>query len=436
MTKRLLSILLAALFTFSLAACQKESNGNLNIPTTQTASSDFQKNLHQTGRLSGLPSFVETDTGWYFSYGSLYYIGKEDMRATVVCAKPDCDHTDDNICNARIHADYLLNDAGKIFYVTTKFENGAGIKRVESVNHDATERKTVQELKFQEEVMDDASGDTAICHRGYIYYVSDYTIYRTVPGGEKDAAEIVWRPENIPETEMLDGYPISDPNELDYTLWADGDTLYFMANLQDRDGTYKDMLFACDLTDMTVCQVWVTPDKDEVGEWEKTGVEVSRWYVTGGYIYFYLSGGDMWRGNLSTGKNEKLADTHEKTMYGSAVFSDDYLCLLNDIPVINYYDTEPFPGSHRRAHGDTVFVYGLDGKLKKEISLKPVYDEINDLTTIELVCCAGNELFFIATSMTMSDPSGTGEWGGSISAVNLCHANIDTGEVSQIYRLR
>ncbi len=427
--KRLLAVLLAALLFLSLSGCQKDKP---DIPADQTGSEDFQKNMHQTDEVS----FLETDAGWYFSYGSLYYIDKEDMRAVIVCAKPDCDHTDDSICNARIHADYLLNGAEKIFYVTTKFENGVGIKRVEAVKYDATERETVQKLKFQETVMDDASWDTAIYHRGYIYYVSDYTIYRTVPGGEKDAAEVVWRPESIPETEMLAGYPISDPNELDYTLWAEDGTLYFMANLQDRDGTYKDMLFAYDLTDMTARQVWITPGKDEAGEWETTGVSVSQWYVTNGYIYFYLSGGNMWRGDLSTGKNEKLADTHEKTRYGSAVFSDDYLCLLNDIPVHNYTDTEPFPGSHRRARGDMVFVYGLDGKLKKEISLKPLYDEIDELTTIELVCCSENELFFIAASMTQHDPAGTGEWEGSISSVNLCRAGIETGRVEVIYKLR
>ena len=237
--KRLLAAVLAALLALSLAACQKDGGEKMNIPASQTGSEDFQKNLHQSDK----GSFLETDAGYYFTYGSLYFIAKDTGTAAIVCAKPDCDHTDDSICNARIHADYLLTGGEKIFYVTTKFENGAGVKRVKSVNYDATQRETVQELKFQETVMDDASWDTAIYHRGYIYYVSDYTIYRVTPGGEKDEAEIVWRPESIPETEMLYGYPISDPNELDYTLWADGDSLYFMANVRDRDGTYKELLF-------------------------------------------------------------------------------------------------------------------------------------------------------------------------------------------------
>lgn len=424
MIKKLLSAFLAALLTLSLAACNKEGGGKVDIPTSQTSSADFQKNMHQSDEMS----FIETDTGWYFSYGSLYYIDKEDMRATVVCAKPDCDHTDDNICNARIQADYLLNGAEKIYYVTTKFENGAGIKRVEAVKYDATERETVQELKFQETVMDDASWDTAIYHRGYIYYVSDYTIYRTVPGGKKDAAEVVWRPQSIPETEMLAGYPISDPNELDYTLWAEGDTLYFMANLQERDGTYKDMLFACDLTDMTVHQVWITPGKDEAGEWETTGVSVSQWYVTNGYIYFYLSGGDMWRGNLSTGKNAKLADTHEKTVYGKAVFSDDYMLLIDDGPEIR---DDAYTGE------DALFVYKLDGTFVKELSLKGITDTAS-VYAIKMLFNAGNIFCFVADAGTKTAGE-SGSMGGVDFAVTgkithdiLCWLDLETGELTRL----
>ena len=47
-TKRLISALLAAMLTLSLAACDKDSGndgGKADIPTTQTGTDDFQKNL-------------------------------------------------------------------------------------------------------------------------------------------------------------------------------------------------------------------------------------------------------------------------------------------------------------------------------------------------------------------------------------------------------
>ena len=141
-TKRLISALLAALLTLTLAACDKDSgngNGKVDIPTTQTGTDDFQKNLHQTKELS----FIETDAGYYFSSGSLFYIEKETMTATRVCAKPDCDHTDPDICNSRIQADYLLAGGEEIYYVGY-VNRSTDPKQVQSVKYDATERDVIQ----------------------------------------------------------------------------------------------------------------------------------------------------------------------------------------------------------------------------------------------------------------------------------------------------
>ena len=430
MKRKLLAALLAALLALSLAACNKDDPG-VNIPANQTGTDDFQKNLHQTDKRS----FIETDTGFYFVYGPLHYIDKETMKVTIACAKPECDHTDTDTCNAYILADNLLTGGDKIYYVNTTFQSE---KLVQSVKFDSTDRKNVQELKYNETSSSQSSYDHAIYHRGYIYYASDDILYRVALGGKKDSAEEIWKPENAGTTQSHGGLVDFNPNAIHYTIWAEGDILYFMANVQTADGTYKDVLFQCDLTDMSVEQVWVTPGKDEVGEWEETGVSVSRWYVTNGYIYFYLSGGDMWRTELATGKTEKLADTHEKTVYGSAIFSDDYMCLLNDIPVFFYGYREPDPGGMFRYYGDTIFIYGLDGTYIKEISLKNLYDGPVDLE-IDMICCAGNDIFFLTTAMT-----GTSQSGDSSSSVttahkgdvNLCHANIETGEAEIIFTLK
>ena len=144
MKRKFLAALLAALLTLSLAACDKDDPG-VNIPTTQTGGNDFQKNLHQFDRVS----FLETNTGYYFTNGNLYYIDKETMTATIVCGKPDCNHTDDSICNARINADYFLTGGETLYYVG--FVNRSDEpKLVHSVKTDATDRQTVQELKYNE----------------------------------------------------------------------------------------------------------------------------------------------------------------------------------------------------------------------------------------------------------------------------------------------
>ena len=434
MKRKLLAALLAALLTLTLAAC----NTGVNVPVTQTGSDDFQKNMHQTNRYN----FIETDTGFYFFYGPLHYLDKETMKATVVCGKPDCDHTDPDICNAIPLADYLLAGGDKLYYVKTVYSNGQSEKLIQSVKFDATDRKNVQELKYDETSSSQSSHDRAIYHRGYIYYVSDDILYRVKLGGEKDSAEEIWKPENAGTTQSHGGLVDYNPNAIRYTLWAEGNTLYFMANVQTADGTYKDVLFQCDLSDLSVKQVWATPGKDEVGEWERTGVKVSQWYVAGGYIYFYLSGGDMWRTELASGKMEKLADTHEKAQYGSAVFSDEYMALLNDYPVAFYGYTEPKPGGIFRYYGDTIFIYGLDGTFVKEIPLKGLYDDPADMAEIDMLCCSGKDIFFLTTAITGTSESSGTLGGASFSStstnqgdVNLCHANIETGEVEVVCNL-
>ena len=158
--------------------------------------------------------------------------------------------------------------------------------------------------------------------------------------------------------------------------------------------------------------------------------------LTNGYIYFYLSGGDMWRTELSSGKTEKLADTHEQTLYGSAIFSDEYMCLLNDIPVFFYGDPTPMPGAMLRSYGDTIFIYAMDGTFVKEISLSSLFDDPEDAAKIDMLCCSGNDIFFLFAAKYAADGSGPVIATTTSGPTNLCHANIETGEVEVLYTLK
>ncbi len=441
-TRRCLAWLLAALLTLTISGCGN-SSGSKEVETpagdsnresstaSQTNPDDFQKNLHQTiRRLGGYPSFLETDTGYYMGYGWLYYVEKDTGKASMVCGKPDCDHTDRDVCDAIIEEITLLTIGDRIYYAGADNDP----REVKSVKLDGTEHQVVQELKFMETSSAQSSYDLPIYHRGYLYYVSDDILYRVKLGGAKDSAEALWSPADAGSTQSQGNLVDYSPNAIRYTLWADGDKLYFMANVQTTDGTYTDVLFQCGLDGSDVHQVWVTPSAEEVGEWETAGVSVSQWYVTGDYIYFYLSGGDLWRTELSSGKTEKLADTHEKTQYGSAVFTDRCMCLLNDEPVDNYADRTLKPGSRRRSNGDTIFVYGIDGTFQREISLNPLFQELGDVAYIDLLLCDDTDVYFLATSMTYSGEPGMSV--GSTGAITLCRANLETGEAMQVYRLR
>ena len=430
MIKKLLSALLAVLLSLSLASCNKEVGGKVDIPANQNVSDDFQKNMHQSVATKFLRIVTETDDGFYIQLKGayIYYIEKETNKITILCGKPECEHND-KTCNADFSVDALWAAGGKLYYASSDgvLENGQYVnygERLYCADFDGTNRRAVQNLEFT------PGGDTSswtpqpIGHRGTVYFPYSGVLYAMPLGGdiEKDAVAI-WGEESA---DAGQGFNLSAPQ---YTLWADGDFMYFMVNIPQTNGTYKDTLFSYDPDTGTVTQVWETPDADEVGEWVSTGVEVSQWYVLGGYIYFYLSGGDFWKTDLDTGETVKLADTHEKVEYGTAIFSDDYLCLMNDTPE-DKNGQQYGIGGNDYIGGDTIFVYGLDGGFIKELSLKSLYDQFDSLESCKLVFCSGSDIYFVADASVQT-------WSGGVGTMLrnrvLCCVNIETGEITQIY---
>ena len=440
--KNLLAALLAALLTLSLAGCQRTEK--LDIPEVQNGSGDFQKNMHQAqGFGCWFDEICETDDGFYFDYGKLYYLDKKTHKATVVCGKPDCDHKNAD-CNALISAQSLWQYGDKLYYVAEdyKVENDRRVddhgKRVFSVNMDATGRKVVQDLEFE------VGGDTSfkvnqpIFHRGSVYFTYSGTLYRAALGADLKDAEEVWTPE-AQEQEYWNGVPVASWNEPDYTLWGDGALMYFMVNTEQPDGVYRDTLFSYDPDAREVKKLWVSPTPDMVGEPEDTGDDhfirlgatadqVDQWYVQDGYIYFFLSGNGLWRCDLDTGEYKKLADTTGEADSGTAIFSDKHMWLLNDGP------TEL---SATRQGGDTVFVYDLDGTLRKELSLKALTDEVT-VHGYFVLFASGDEVYLLADAGIVTEGEDIVQGNLVISGdtketrnILVC-LNAETGEISQI----
>ena len=432
--KKRMAALLAAVTALSLAGCGK---GGIIA-----SDDDFQKNMHQSNT-DEMDTVCETEDGFYFRLdeltgGHLYHLDKATGQVTILCAKPECAHNDET-CNADIGAWQLWTTGGRLYYTYHDYrEEKGGVTnyglRLHSAASDGTDRKVVQELQFE------PSGDASpwmpqpILHRGVVYFPYSGVLYAVPLGGDihKDA-EAIWGQANEEGTVDAGGVPVINTSYLSYTLWADGDLVYFMVDPPQADGTYKDVLFSYDTNTKEVKEVWRTPDAADVGEWASTGVSVSQWYVLDGYIYFYLSGGDFWRSSLENGGYEKLADTHEKAAYGSAVFSDDYLCVLNDAPDPKYAGataTFSITGGMDYVGGDAIYVYGLDGKFVKEISLKPLYEQLDTLTHCELAFCDGDGVYFVADASTWSERVN----GAShiIPDYFLYRADIKTGEVTKL----
>ncbi len=442
--RRFPAALLAAVLALLLSACYEKagvSAGGEGAGFRQVDESLFQKHLRQSGS-ADIDDICETDAGFYFISDlgpglkfRLYYMDRASKRVTVLCAKPDCDHTD-GTCNAMIDGFCLWTDGEKLYFARSEHA-GEGSewrdlgKRVYSEELDGTGRREVMSLELAP-VNGRAlsSFDRPAYHKGTLYFVYNGAVYAVPLDGDIEDARRIWG-EDYSDGASSGGYSAVDPEEPHYELWADGDFIYFMVNVTQPDGTQKDTLFAYNTADKRAYQVWQTPDAEEVGTWETTGVSVSRWYVLDGTIYFYLSGGDFWRSDLETGETVRLADTHEKTLYGTAVFSDDYMCLLNDHPIINLATGEYWLGVGLHEGGDTVFVYTLDGELTGELPLDSLSARLGKINGYSLLFCDGENVYFNADAGYMSEPVN----GASHKLQNnlLCCVNIKSGEITEIY---
>lgn len=428
--KKILSTALAVLLTVSLSACG-ENTGNAKLPTPQSGdiSSDFQKNM--AGSYSAeIGNLCETETGYYLQYDAfLYYVDKKSKTATILCNKPECSHRDEK-CNAWTNGCSLCAFNGKLYFNNSDYvEENGGYKNygdvLRSMEFDGTKHDVAQALEFTVNGNSMQNIQKPIIHRGIVYFTYSGALYGIPLGDDlKNAVKIF----GDKTEDAAGGMTIYNPNALQYKLWADGDTIYFMLNLQQSDKTYKDTLFSYQPESGEVRECWKTPDKSEVGSWEKSGVSPSAWYIKDGYLYFYLSGNDLWRADLATGKNECLAKTSEKTKYGSAVFSDSYVCILNDTPgnSLNLIgNSQVYTG------GDTLFIYNMDGSFARELSLKDLYKKNSKIEHISLLFCSGKDIYFLVDATTWNDPI------DGIASPNtnliLCCADIESGELTQVY---
>lgn len=400
MMKRLLSAVLAVMLTISLTACG--DNNSINLPPvspgdTSVLGSDFQKDMKQSTS-SNISDICETSDGYYFEYDSMiYFLDKETGESTVLCGKPECEHTyseGNYSCNAYVHAGFLTYYNGKLYYSNGDYalENGSYVDkgaRLFSMNLDGTEHGPVQSI---EPVI---GGNTSnyvtkpMIHRGIAYFCFSGCLYMVALDDDVKNAVCIYGDEITD-----DGSNIVSSNEMYFELWADGDMIYFMAkNVKQSNGAYKDTLYSYDPQNEKLTEVWKVPDKAEVGTWDTTGVSVSQWYVSNGYIYFYLCGNDIWYTELSTGKTNKLIDLNLEA--GIATFSSEYIAVVNK----KYSGAiDLLGGSSAITGGDTLYVYDYSGNLKKEVSLAQIYKDCDTVSECNILFVSNGKVYIHANA--------------------------------------
>ncbi len=423
MMKRFLAAVLMTVFILSLAAC--DNHGGTKLPTAiggdnSVMGTDFQKNMNQSTD-SLMNEMCMAENGYYFQYnGMIYYIDKETSASTILCGKPECSHDNEN-CNAFVNALFLQYYDGKLYWSHNDYEQKNGTvthmgERLHCMDLDGTNHSVVQQLDLV------PGGDTSnyltkpIIHKGFVYFGYSGMLYAVPLGDDIENAVLIYG-EEIGD----DGSNIINANELYYELWADGDMVYVMVkNLKQEDGTYKDTLFGYDTKNEQFEKIWQVPDKSEVGSWDTTGVSVSQWYVSDGYVYFYLSGNDIWFSNLTTGDTAKLADVDLSA--GVASFSDGYIAVLNK----EAYGVSLTSGGSALSGGDTLYIYGYEGNLEKELSLKKIYDDNANVTDCHILWSENGKVYIHA------DATVVGVNGGKTTQIHdIYYVDINAGTIEK-----
>lgn len=423
MKKQLLSAILATTVMLSLGGCGKPDPQLPPISTGNAGelATDFQKNMNQSTS-SQIRAMCETESGYYFEYDcKAYYLDKTTAATTILCAKPECTHST-NECNAFVDSPFLAYYNGKLYSSRNDYvEEEGGVtnkgERLHSRGLDGGNHDVIQNLDFT------PGGDTnnyitaPMIHRGVIYFAYSGKLYAVTLGDKIENAVSIYG-----EEQFSDGSNIINPNELYYELWADDDIVYFMAkNVRQSDGTYKDTLFSYDPKNKNTSKLWKVPGKSEVGTWDTTGVSVSRWYVNDGYIYFYLSGNDIWKTELATGKTSKVVDLELSA--GAASFSDDVICVINQ----SVYGTNMMGGGAALTGGDTLYVYGYGGTLLNEISLKQIYKDCANVSICEILWIDDGEVYIHA------DATEVGVNGAmTTQRHHMYRVNIESGSLTKI----
>lgn len=421
--KKFISCLLALTFCLTLFGC-KDKNADLPKPNVTgdntILGSDFQKDMSQS-KAFHIDTMCKNENGYFFSYadGNVYYLDKTSGASTVLCGKPECSHTD-TTCNANVLPRFLTYYNGKLYWVHHDYveENGGIVdygERLHSMELDGTNHTVVQDLDFTPGSDTNTYETKPILHRGVVYFCYSGCLYAVALGDDIENAVYLYG-EKITD----DGSHIINPNEMYYELWADGDMIYFMAkNVKQTGGTYKDTLYSYDPQTEKLTKVWEVPNKSEVGTWDTTGVSVSSWYISGGYLYYYLSGNNLWYADLSTGKNVKLADVDLSA--GSAIFSAENIVIMNK-EVWGYQ----FGGGSALTGGDTLYVYNYNGELVKEISLQQIYDDSKSVSDCTLLWIDDGKVFILADA-TIQIENAT----HTTLVYVMYSADIETGKVTK-----
>ena len=370
----------------------------------------FQKDLNVTDQFRPfrLNELCRGNGGYYLvNEGLLYFLDPESGKMLPVCSKPNCAHKD-NTCNAWTNPKMLTFYQDKIYFI-----NGdSGEYHLYSINPDGTERKQLQTTKMPDgnSTLTFMSTDVPMLYDGKLYFMDDDALCVAELGQDRKNA-IVLMKENRDKVQ----------GESHWKFWADEGSIYAMQQALTRDG-YVDTLYR--LTDNNAQELWHSATLLNLSTNKDILDENASWYLNGGILYYYVSGGEVWKVDL---KNADVNDDNigasiiqtttlllkntDVGTGGSAMFNQAHIFILND-----QLAEGPF-----RKGGNLSSIYDHNGTFQKKLDLSEIYALHNDTVQVEMIFADDSNLYLLGSR---------GMANGAQN--NLYQVNLESGQLREI----
>ena len=391
---------LGCVIALMLAGCQSEgvwpgdktppvhsSNAGKNNPGSNTPNhnpvdpgsnsgevdtSGFQKEMNVQHPFR-LRAACKTELGYYLHYDAfLYFLDAATGNVTIVCARPECDHTGDD-CNAFLNSGMLSYYQGKLYYKNGDVKSDS-MQTLYSVKPDGTEHTKIQRLQHEFVPYCNVLSYPVLTN-GNLYFLEGGSQIYTVKLGEDISKAVL-----VFEDDM------SHTLESEWKFWADGGEVYAMNHILDSTGKYQDILYRLGAAQSETREVWRSTEI----ELSYKNDSISSWYITNGHLYYYFSGNNLWDIELGTGKAEKIISLTDTLKNGTALFTDSRVLFLDDQP------DSRWPGqSIFREGGKIITVYDYSGNLLGEVSLASLYEKYSNAVACSLVFADGSYVYLL-----------------------------------------
>ena len=339
----------------------------------------FQKTMNVSD-VFRLNKMCKGSGGYYLeNEGLLYYLKPESGRMIPVCSKPNCKHRDDN-CNAWINSSMLTIYEDKLYFANSD-GYGEGL-RLFSMNLDGTGRKQIQNLesplKSDNSTITFMSTASPILYNGMVYFKDGDRICTAKLGQDVSEAKVLMK-------ESREGV-----QESHWKFWADEDTVYAMHRALTSEG-YVDTLYR--LNDSEAEKLWNSKILLELGAEDIILDGNAKWYINNGILYYYTSGGQVWKVELNGFENDDsgeaakilqcttplLKDT-DVGSGGIGLFTKDFIFILNE-----------------QKDSNTVSVYNYSGKFQQKLDLSEIFKLHSNTYCIELVFADNGKLYLLGS---------------------------------------